>query len=323
VVAWKPGLLRKVPEFSAPFFDFWSANFGILLPLVVVLLVVCGWRAFRSRAWWKFEPFAAVALVTIALCVWRISETGFKWTSGIFLVAALSLLGLASWRVFKTGFTWNEKLPEEITFLSAAGAIFIVAVLVKLAPWEWDNLKIMIWAYFLVLPFLWKDLIAKQLFPVRVALCLALFGSGFVSLFGGLAAGKPGYAFADRGEIDFVGVALRGLPVQARFAAFPIYNHPLLLQGRKVVMGYPGHLWTQDFDYTDTNAKLSSLMQGEGDWAATAKQLGVRYIFWGREEIMNYSGSRQPWTKSMTAVTSGSWGAIYDLESPRQTGADR
>ena len=323
VVAWKPGLLREVSEFSAPFFHFWWTNFGILLPLVVALLVVCGWRAYRSRAWWKFEPFAAVALATIALCVWRISETGFKWSSGIFLAAALTLLGLASWRVFKTGFTWNEKLPEEITFLSPAVAIFVVAVFVKLAPWEWDNLKVMIWAYFLVLPFLWKDLVAKQLFPVRVALCLALFGSGFVSLFGGLAAGKPGYAFADRGEIDFVGVALRRLPVEARFAAFPIYNHPLLLQGRKVVMGYPGHLWTQGFDYTDTNAKLSSLMQGEGDWEATAKQLGVRYIFWGREEIMNYSGSKQPWTKSMTAVTSGSWGAIYDLESPRQTNADR
>ena len=323
VVAWQPGLLRKVPEFSAPFFDFWSANFGILLPLVVALLVVCGWRAYRSRAWWKFEPFAAVALATIALCIWRISQTGFKWSSGIFFVAALSLLALASWRVFKTGFTWNEKLPEEITFLSPAVAIFVVAVFVKLAPWEWDNLKVMIWAYFLVLPFLWKDLIAKQLFPVRVALCLALFGSGFVSLFGGLAAGKPGYAFADRGEIDFVGAALRRLPVEARFAAFPIYNHPLLLQGRKVVMGYPGHLWTQGFDYTETDKKLSSLMQGEGDWTVTAKQLGVRYIFWGREEIMNYSGSKQPWTKSMNTATSGSWGAIYDLESPRQTNADR
>jgi hypothetical protein len=88
-------------------------------------------------------------------------------------------------------------------------------------------------------------------------------------------------------------------------------------------MGYPGHLWTQGFDYTDTNTKLSSLMQGEGDWAATAKQLGVRYIFWGREEIMNYSGSKQPWTKSMNTATSGSWGAIFDLESPRQTSADR
>jgi hypothetical protein len=91
-------------------------------------------------------------------------------------------------------------------------------------------------------------------------------------------------------------------------------------------MGYPGHLWTQGFDYTDytdTNTKLSSLMQGQGDWAATAKQLGVRYIFWGREENMNYSGSKQPWTKNVTTVTSGSWGAIYDLESPRQINAGR
>ena len=92
----------------------------------------------------------------------------------------------------------------------------------------------------------------------------------------------------------------------------------VLLQGRKVVMGYPGHLWTQGFDYTNTNAQLTSLMQGEGDWRATAKHLSVRYIFWGREENMNYSGSTRPWVKTMATTSSGSWGAIYDLESPKQ-----
>src|SRR5207249_11848061 len=29
----------------------------------------------------------------------------------------------------------------------------------KTAPWEWDNLKLMVWGYFLILPFLWSDII--------------------------------------------------------------------------------------------------------------------------------------------------------------------
>src|SRR5438477_12840045 len=96
-------------------------------------------------------------------------------------------------RVWKTGIRWDKlgnKLSEEAAFLLAATAIFIFAFFVKTAPRGWDNLKIMIWAYFLVLPFLWTRLIARWSMPVRVVICIALFGSGFVSLFGGLAAGR-------------------------------------------------------------------------------------------------------------------------------------
>jgi uncharacterized membrane protein len=105
--------------------------------------------------------------------------------------------------------------------------------------------------------------------------------------------------------------------VQARFAAYPTYNHPLLLQGRKVVMGYPGHLWTQGFDdYQKVYESLRQLMQGTGDWHEAARHLRVRYIFWGREEQLNYPSSTRPWEKSFTPVASSAWGTIYDLESP-------
>src|SRR5437660_9282470 len=156
---------------------------------------------------------------------------------GILIPLVFVLIGLCMQRVWKTGIRWGNKLSEEAAFLLAATAIFIFAFFVKTAPWGWDNLKIMIWAYFLVLPFLWTNLIAKWTMPVRVVVCIALFGSGFVSLLGGLAAGKNGFGFANRAELDEVGVAIRMLPVEARFAAYPIYNHPLLLQGRKVVLG--------------------------------------------------------------------------------------
>ncbi len=173
----------------------------------------------------------------------------------------------------------------------------------------------MIWSYFLVLPFLWTQLITKWSTPVRVGVCIALFGSGFVSLFGGLAAGRTGYGFADRAELDGVGHAIRKLPVEARFAAFPTYNHPLLLQGRKVVLGYPGHLWTEGFDYGDLFQRLGDLMNGAENWREIARRLQVRYVFWGREETMNYAVSKRPWEKTAPLIASGSWGAIYDLES--------
>jgi hypothetical protein len=105
--------------------------------------------------------------------------------------------------------------------------------------------------------------------------------------------------------------------VEARFAAYPTYNHPLLLQGRDVVLGYPGHLWTEGFKYGRTFQQLSRLMQGSQNWREIARRLHVRYIFWGPDEIINYSESKRPWEKTALLIASGGWGAIYDAEKRR------
>jgi hypothetical protein len=239
------------------------------------------------------------------------------WTDnfGIFIPVALLLAALCGWRAWKSGLQWSQESSEAIAFLLPALAIFVSGLLFQFAPWQWDNLKLMIWAYFLVLPFLWKDLIAYWNVPVRALVCVALFGSGFVSLFGGLSTGHPGFGIADRVELAGVGDAVERLPVEARFAAYPTFNHPLLLEGRKLVLGYPGHLWSQGFaDYTAVNNLLNQLMQGAENWREIAQTLHVRYIFWGREETTNYAASKRPWEGTAPVVASGPWGAIYDLE---------
>ena len=293
VLALQPGWVQHDGDFAAPFFTFWLYNFGIWIPLVIALIVMCGWRAWKSG--WRWGHIVRGTLDALGMDGWSAPATSIPPTPSVVLS--------------------EHKIPEDLAFLLPAAAIFIFAFFVKTAPWGWDNLKIMIWSYFLVLPFLWSRLIAKWPMPVRVGVCIALFGSGFVSLFGGLAAGRTGYGFADRAELDGVGHAIRKLPAEARFAAFPTYNHPLLLHGRKVVLGYPGHLWTEGFDYGDLFQRLGDLMNGAENWREIARRLQVRYVFWGREETMNYAVSKRPWEKTAPLIASGSWGAIYDLQS--------
>jgi len=291
VLEWHPGWVQNDGEFATPFFQIGPVNLTAAIPLF-------GW--LLQKTWnGAIAPFFQFWLMNF----------------GIWVPLVFALIGLSGWNAWKSSWRWGENPPEDVGFLLPASAIFVFAFFVQTAPWGWDNLKLMVWAYFLVLPFLWTDLIARWTIPARIGVCIALFGSGFISLFGGLAAGRPGFEFSDRGELDAVGVAVRKLPAETRFAAYPTYNHPLLLQGRKVVLGYPGHLWTEGFEYTDAYDWLTKLMQGSADWRKIARALRVRYLFWGREETINYPASKRPWEATAPLVASGNWGAIYDLEA--------
>ena len=291
VLKWHPGWAQDSTEFAAPFFrlgpkDFGSStSFGLLLQKI--------WNGVIAPLFQFWLP-----------------------NFGLWVPLVLGLVGLCGWRIWKGKWRWGDKPPADIAFVIAAVVIFAFGYFVQTAPWEWDNLKLMVWGYFLILPFLWSDIIGRWAFPERAATCLLLFGSGFVTLLGGLSAGHPGFGFIERARLDHIGTALRPLPVEARFATYPTYNHPVLLQGRKVVLGYPGHLWTEGFDYGKANDQLTALMNGSANWRDAAKALGVRYIFWGQDERTNYQSSSRPWEATAFLVASGDWGAIYDLAKP-------
>lgn len=292
IVQWHPGWAQDSPDLAAPFFRMGgTANFGSATTFGSLL----------QKTWnGVIAPFFQFWLPNF----------------GLWIPLAMVLVGLVGWRIWKTGWRWGNRPPADVAFVLPAVVIFGVGYFFKTAPWEWDNLKLMVWGYFLILPFLWSDMIGRWAFPERAAICIALFGSGFVTLLGGLAAGHPGFGLIERARLDNAGAAMRPLPMEARFAAYPTFNCPVLLQGRKVVAGYPGHLWTEGFNYDEVNNRLTALMNGAPNWREAAQSLGVRYIFWGQDEKTNYQSSNRPWEATAFLVASGDWGAIYDLAQP-------
>jgi len=293
VLKWHPGWAQDSTELGAPFFRLGPKDFGSSTSFGLLL----------QKTWnGVIAPFFQFWLPNF----------------GLWVPLVLGLIGLCGWRIWKGKWRWGNRPPADIAFVLAAVVIFAFGYFVQTAPWDWDNLKLMVWGYFMILPFLWSDIIGRWAFPERAATCLLLFGSGFITLLGGLSAGHPGFGLIERARLDHIGTALRPLPLEARFATYPTYNHPVLLQGRKVVLGYPGHLWTEGFDYGKANDQLTALMNGAANWSDAAKALGVRYIFWGQDEKTNYQSSRRPWETTAFLVASGDWGAIYDLaqESP-------
>lgn len=302
----------------------WGARLRMLLVLALAVLpaTFCVWITtdyFHAGSFIKWQPgwVQSVPKGDMAMPFLEFWLINF----GAWVPLVLFFLGVTGLTVWKQAKEPDFKISATVAFLIAGIAIFLLGYLVKLAPWEWDNIKVIVWAYFIILPFLWTDLIARWPGHLRVLVYVALFASGFVTLLGGLAAGKNGFGIADRGELDGVGSAVKKLPATARYAGWPTWGHPVLLQGRKMVLGYPGHLWTQGFEFAGTNNKLQSMMQGAPNWKELARSLHAQYVFWGREEKTNYALSKRPWERESALVASGEWGAIYDIEAPPKPGA--
>ncbi|HEY2343730.1 MAG TPA: hypothetical protein VGH90_11890 [Chthoniobacteraceae bacterium] len=221
------------------------------------------------------------------------------------------LAGLLVWRLAQ-----NPRLVWARAVVFPALGIFLLCCFVRFAPWAWDNTKLMIWSYLAVLPFLWRRVVGKWPQWAAMLACVALFWSGFVSLLGGLDDPQHGYEIATRTELDEVADALHGIPVDARFVASPIWNHPLLLLGRQLVLGYRGHVWSHGYSYDEPLTKVEAVLDGDDGWRAAAHALGARYIFWGTRERDAYPDSKETWRNETKIVASGAWGEIFDLGPP-------
>ena len=218
--------------------------------------------------------------------------------------------------IFVAALVWKMPRRWPGTLVFTGLGVFLLCCFVKFAPWEWDNTKLMLWSYLTVLPFLWSHLIGRWPWMLRVPACVLLFFSGLVSLIGGLDSSHTGFEIAHRSRLDGVASAVRGIPIGERFVGWPTYNHPLLLLGRKMALGYTGHAWSHGLDWKPTAQKVQDILRGEPEWRALCAELGVRYLLWGTDESENIADSAQPWRESARLIASGTWGELYDLSAP-------
>src|SRR5690606_9254082 len=107
--------------------------------------------------------------------------------------------------------------------------------------------------------------------------------------------------------------ALKPLPVESRFAAAAVHDHPLMYAGRKMALAYPGHLFGHGLQWQEPERNLQLLMRGDAGWEMAAQSLQADYIFWGKREEKEFGGGPQEWRQSARSVASGKWGAIYRL----------
>lgn len=185
---------------------------------------------------------------------------------------------------------------EARAFVWPATFVFLLCMIIRFAPWPWDNMKLMLWSWLAVVPYLWSVLLSSRPFWVRLPVLVLLFGSGVATLLVGLD-GRHGYGLIIRDALDQTEWILRDVAPDAAIAIAPEYNHPVLILGHPVVCGYEGHLWSHGLDYKGRLALLNSIMMGEPGWRDKARSLGVSYVYWSDLEAKRWPASQLPWAK--------------------------
>ena len=324
--SWRERLLRGEPGLAT-----WVEGllWGIL-PLVhlhtfaFVSLIGLVWTLGGGR-WRAALPTLAVAFVPASFGVLEVTDglraaslVGWRpgWMIGgegalVFLLLNFGLylpLALAALVVAA-----RRRDREALLVLGPALAVFVLLFFVKVAPWEWDNTKVMLWCYLTSLPAI-GTLVIARLHPGPRALALfVLFFSGAISVVGASLGRGPRLEVLEKAEYDGVCRALAPLGRDERVATAQAHNHPVALCGQPVVAGYGGHIWSHGLDGTLVQARLGRLLAGQGDYRAEARALHARYVFWGSREQAAFPASARPWA-SGPPLASGPWGALYRLE---------
>jgi hypothetical protein len=165
---------------------------------------------------------------------------------------------------------------------------FLVPNLVRLSPWIWDNIKFMIWWHLvsalliaLLLARLWRSGWGAR--AAAAALFVLLILSGALDLWRAASdkivlqiVSPEGTAFAD----DVRGAT----PAGATILHAPAYNSEVYLTGRRTVVGYLGHIWSQGLDAGSRDEDLKKIYAGSPDAAELRKRYGVDFLVEGPHE---------------------------------------
>lgn len=283
-----------------------------LLPLAhahsfLVLMGVGSCFALLTRRWRSWTIFFAVAgalaAPQILWITWgssthakRFAEWHFGWmkndlnfllfwfyNTGLFIPLLLAALIAAIGG-------WKRVVPRVLLWCYLPFALcFVVANVLKLAPWEFDNIKVLFYWYLASAPLV-ALLLARLLRSRRVlwrgaalALVLSLTFTGVVDVWRVLSRSQE-YSEYDRDGLDLTQLIREATPPNAVILNAPVHNHPVLLAGRRSTLGYAETVWTHGIDSDARRDEVIKIYEGVPDAERMLAALGVQYAVVGPAE---------------------------------------
>jgi len=269
-----------------------------LLPLAhahsfVVVMAMGGCLALIQRRWRDWIVFFLVAsLIALPQLWWSTSHTAVNarsffafeigwdrgkdnpiwfWFKNTGLFIPLIFVAL----LFRSkDYLINKRL---LFFYLPFTLCFIVPNFLKMAPWIWDNIKVLFYWWVasapivaLLLSRLWKDTIIRRTAAIVLFASLTLAGALDVA---GIALRSVKYGIFDVAGVRFAELVKLKTPPRALIVHAAVHNEPVFLTGRKSLMGYPGHIWTHGLEFAQRESDIKRIYSG----AAGADQLWTDY----------------------------------------------
>ena len=249
----------------------------------------------RWREWFLFFLVASMiaipqllwsthgtAVSTRAFLAWQFgwdrSDENFFWfwlkNTGLFIPLLITAL---LWK------TEDYLVPRKLLFFYLPFTLcFIVPNLVKLAPWIWDNVKILFYWWLasapivaLLLARLWEGKAWHRTLAGSLFIVLTLAGA--LDVFA-LMTRQGEYQEFDRDGINFAELIKQQTPPRATILHAPVHNTPVFLTGRRSLMGYPGHIWTHGLDFGPRETEIKRIYAGAPDAESLLAKYGVDYV---------------------------------------------
>jgi hypothetical protein len=281
-----------------------------LLPLIhaytfVAVMAIAGCLALLSKQWSLWLAFFGPAtLISMPELLWVLHGSGVRAQSfaawqlgwdrgnlnpGWFWVLNTGLLipilfAALAWRV-RGEYLANRELA---IYYAPFTLCFVVPNLIRLAPWVWDNIKVLFLWYAasvplaaLLLAHWWQQRRGWRLLAVCVILTLTLAGS--------LDLSRVFLRTIKIREFDNDGIAIaqqiteRTEPRAVVLHAMT-YDSPVFLTGRRSLLGYPGQIWSRGLDAGTRESDIRQIYVGTQDAPGLLLRYAVQYVLVGPQE---------------------------------------
>jgi hypothetical protein len=198
---------------------------------------------------------------------------------------------------------------------------FLVPNIWLFHPWDWDNQKFFVYwvmlGSFLVAAVVVR--VARAGLPGAVAAVAMLL---VLCLAGGLDAARntdfsvSSIRFADNAGLDAAAWSRTHTAPHALFLVAYNHDNPISTLGaRRVVLGYPGWIWTYGIsDWIGHEADVQAMLQGRPEAQSLIRRYGVEYVVIGpQEREPPFSASEAYWQSHAVLVYSNAEYHVYKV----------
>jgi hypothetical protein len=162
---------------------------------------------------------------------------------------------------------------------------FIVPNAVKLAPWIWDNVKVLFYWWLASAPLvallilrLWRSGPLQRIAAACLFVVLTLSGALDVA---SMVTRSGEYQLFDPNGVKFAEIVKEQTQPRSTVMHAPVHNTPVFLSGRRSLMGYPGHIWTHGLEFGPRENEIKRIYAGAPDAEMLLSKYDVDYAVVG------------------------------------------